>query len=162
MRKDLTDREPRSIMRGGLWPEFGEAIDRFYDEFWNRKPLTSLVSWPNDGDGFVPRLDITENEKEIKVKAELPGLEEKQVDVAIANDRLILKGKKEEAKEEKGENFERRERYFGAFHRVIPLSCEVNMPKATATFKNGLLTVVMPKAEGARKSSHRVAIKSAT
>ena len=102
-------------------------------------------------EGFIPRVDVTEMEKEIRVTAELPGMEEKSVKVELEESALMLSGEKKEEREEKTRHGYRMERRYGSFHRVIPLPARVEMDKAKAEYRNGILTVTIPKAVEARK-----------
>ncbi|WP_461833616.1 Hsp20/alpha crystallin family protein [Desulfothermus sp.] len=97
-----------------------------------------------------PAINISENEKEIKVKAELPGLEPKDVELTIQNNTLILKGEKKLEEEEKKDNFHRIECSYGSFYRSIPLPTEIDESKVSAKFKNGILEIRLPKKEEAR------------
>lgn len=99
----------------------------------------------------MPRVDVTETEKEIKVSAEIPGVDEKDVKVELEENALILSGEKKEEHEEKTRHGYRMERRFGSFHRVIPLPTRVESEKAKAEFRKGVLTVTVPKMEEARK-----------
>ncbi len=101
---------------------------------------------------FEPRVDVAENDKEVRITAELPGVEEKDVEVSLSRDAITIKGEKREEKEEKGKEQYRMERSYGAFRRSFSLPCEVDADKATASFKKGVLTVMLPKTAEAAKS----------
>jgi HSP20 family protein len=121
-------------------PRFGRRIsDAQNDEAW----LASMF------DGDVPPIDVEEKDNEIVVLAEIPGLDKKDFNVEIANDRLILRGQKKLENQERGRDYYYAERRFGAFTRVIPLPSEVDVKKSSAKYKNGLLRVVLPKANHA-------------
>ena len=96
-----------------------------------------------------------ETNKEVRVTAELPGLEEKDVSLAIANGVLSISGEKKSELEDKDRRFS--ERYYGRFERRIPLQ-DVDQDKASASFKNGVLTVTLPKSGEARDNIRRIAI----
>jgi HSP20 family protein len=102
-------------------------------------------------EGFLPRVDVTEENAEIKVTAELPGLDEKAVKVELEEDSLILSGEKKEEHEEKTRSGYRKERRYGSFRREIRLPARAQAEKARAEFKNGVLTVTIPKAEESRR-----------
>src|SRR6202048_4442021 len=108
-----------------------------------------------DGIGW-PQIDIDETNKEIRVTVELPGLDEKDVRVEIANGVLSISGEKKSESEDKDRRFS--ERYYGRFERRIPLE-DVDEDKVTASFKNGVLTVTVPQAaeanEGGRLAINR-------
>jgi HSP20 family protein len=112
--------------------------DRFSDR---------AMGWPN--------IEVSENEKEVKVTAEVPGLDEKDIEVELANDTLVIKGEKRTETEDKDRLFS--ERYYGRFERRIPVE-EVDEDKVSAAFKNGVLTVTMPKAPRAQSKVKRIAV----
>jgi HSP20 family protein len=109
---------------------------------------------------FSPRLDLSETEQELKVSAELPGLDEKNVEVSLTKNTLTISGEKKEEKEDKGQNFYRMERSYGSFKRTIPLPCEVEGDKVEATFNKGILTITLPKTEEARKHIKKITVKT--
>ena len=92
-----------------------------------------------------PALDVSEDENNVYVVADLPGVEEKDVKLNFQNGILTLSGEKQEEKETRGKNFHRVERSYGSFSRSISLPGEVNAEKATAGYKNGVLRVTLPK-----------------
>ena len=99
---------------------------------------------------IVPSMDLAETENELIVKAELPGLTEKEVDVVLEDDVLTIKGEKKQEKEEKGKHFHRVERSYGAFQRAFRLTSPVKSEEVSAKFENGVLEITLPKAEEAR------------
>jgi HSP20 family protein len=107
------------------------------------------------GTGGWPNIEVTDTDKEIKVTAELPGLEEKDIDVELANGVLSIKGEKKTETEDKDRLFS--ERYYGRFERRIPVD-EVEEDKVSASFKNGVLTVTLPKSAKAQENVKRVMI----
>ena len=102
-----------------------------------------------------------ETENAFKVTAELPGRDEKNVEVTLANNILTIKGEKSEEKEEKKPDYHVQERYFGSFERRFPVPESVDSTKIEATFKQGVLTVVLPKTAKAKKPEQKIEIKSA-
>ncbi|GIK40693.1 MAG: hypothetical protein BroJett011_45260 [Chloroflexota bacterium] len=108
---------------------------------------------------FSPRVDVTENEKEVRITAELPGLEEKDIDVSLSNDVLTISGEKKAEREDKGDNYYRMERSYGSFHRSIPLPTEVDTDHCDATFKNGVLQITLPKVH-LKESAKKITIKA--
>ena len=140
----LAEREPFAVLRR----EMDALFDGFFSEFGGAaKTLQS----------FTPRIDVTENEKEVRITAELPGVEEKDVEVSLSGDAITIKGEKREEKEEKGEQY-RFERSYGSFRRTFSLPCEVDADKASAAFKKGVLTVTLPKTANAAKTK-KIAVK---
>ncbi|RMD87353.1 MAG: Hsp20/alpha crystallin family protein, partial [Alphaproteobacteria bacterium] len=119
-------------------------IERAFDEFWSR--------FEGNGFGFprvegfaVPAVDVVETDKGLEVTVDLPGLEEKDVDLALTEDTLTIRGEKKEEREEKEGNAYLRERSYGAFYRAIPLPAGIDADKAEATFRNGVLKVMLPR-----------------
>jgi HSP20 family protein len=108
---------------------------------------------------WAPAVDIIENEHGIVIKAELPGIDPKDVAVTIDNNVLTLKGERHVENEAKKENFHRMERAYGVFARSFALPEHVDPAKVTAGFKDGLLTVTLPRSEGAK--SRTIEIKAA-
>jgi HSP20 family protein len=109
---------------------------------------------------FSPSVDIKESDKEIKVAAELPGLDDKDIEVSLGKDSLTIKGEKNEEKEDKGKNYYRMERSYGSFTRTIPLPAEIDTDKAKAEFKKGVLTVTLPKTARAIKETKKISVKA--
>jgi HSP20 family protein len=102
-----------------------------------------------------PSIEVSETEKDLKVTAELPGLDEKDVQVELANGVLSIKGEKKTETEDKDRRFS--ERFYGRFERSIPVE-DVDEDKISASFKNGVLTVTMPKTPQSRSNVKRIAI----
>ncbi|MBF0486988.1 MAG: Hsp20/alpha crystallin family protein [Nitrospirae bacterium] len=111
--------------------------------------------------GFNPSVNVLETDTEIKVTAELPGMDEKDIEVSLTKDALTLKGQKKEEKEDKGSNYYHMERSYGSFVRTIPLVCAIDDNKVEAEFKKGILTIKLPKTAEAVKETKKVAVKSA-
>jgi len=109
---------------------------------------------------FTPSIDVKENDKEYLIKAELPGVEEKDIDVTVTSDSVTIKGEKKEEKEDKDKNYYYMERSYGSFSRVIPLDAEIESGKAEARFKNGILDIKIPKNQKAKEKGTKVSIKT--
>lgn len=110
---------------------------------------------------FMPSIDVKESDKEFTIRAELPGVEEKDIEVTVTSDAVTIKGEKKEEKEDKGKNYYYMERSYGSFNRVIPLSTETEANKAEAGFKNGVLNITIPKSQSAKAKETKVPIKAA-
>lgn len=136
-------------------------VDRLLQSFARQMDLEPLFA--PDLPMFSPTMDVVENDKALQVTAELPGLEQKDVEVELTANSLILSGEKSQEKEERGESFYRRERSFGSFRREIPLPWEIDADKvkADATFKNGVLTVRVPKPKGVKPTAKRIPVTAA-
>jgi HSP20 family protein len=146
-RKPLGGRR-REIMMRGLMPWTGnlkQEMDRFFDRMlesrWDELP--ALGDW-------VPSMDISETKDSLVAKVEAPGMEEKDIQVSLQENLLTIKGEKKQEKEEKEERYHRIERSYGAFTRSVRLPVAVDASRVTATFKNGLLTVTLPKTPAAK------------
>ena len=124
------------VLRGFDVTPFGS--DRLFDR---------TLGWPN--------IEVSETDKEVKVTAELPGLEEKDVEVELANGVLVIKGEKKTETEDKDRLFS--ERYYGRFERRIPVE-DIEEDKVNAAFRNGVLTVTMPKSAQAQRQVKRIAV----
>jgi HSP20 family protein len=141
--------------------DFQREMNRLFDDFWSDFPiagrrgeraLTSSV--------FSPRVDVSETDTEVKVSAELPGMDEKDINVEMDDSAITVRGERHEEKEDKGKNWYSREQTYGSFHRVIPLPASVDGAKAKAKFKKGILTVTVPKREEAQDKRKAIAIES--
>ncbi len=136
-----------------------QEMNRLFDEFFNRLNLTPFRMLEEQWDVFSPRVNVVENDKQVKVSAELPGLDEKDIDVSLSNNVLTISGEKKEETEDRGKNYYCMERSYGSFRRSIPLPCEVDSDKADATFKNGVLTITLPKTAEAQRRK-KIAVKA--
>jgi HSP20 family protein len=127
-------------------------LNRMFDGFWDGF---------NGRNGAFPRTDVAETDREVEVSIELPGIDEKDVDVAIANDVLTVRGEKKDYREEKRKGFYLAERSYGAFHRSIPLPPGVDSDKAKAEFKKGILTISLPKTPEAQSRVKKITVSAA-
>jgi HSP20 family protein len=110
------------------------------------------------GAGFAPALDICEEADKIIIKADLPGMEKDSVDISITDNVLTLKGERKQEKEDKGRNWHRIERSYGAFSRSVVLPGTVDRDKVTAEYKNGVLMITAPKTEAAKPKQIKVQV----
>ena len=132
--------------------EMDSLFDNFFRGF-DMEPFESRLG------GFSPRIDVTEDGKKIKISAELPGMDEKDIDLSIQNDMLTIKGEKKEEKEDKGKDYYRMERSYGSFVRTIPLPVEVDTAKVEAKFKKGVLSITLPKTAEAVAETKKISVK---
>ena len=142
------EQNPFSLLRR----EMDSLFDNFYRGF-DIEPFESRLGV------FNPKVDVTENDKEIKISAELPGMDEKDIDVSLQIDMLTIKGEKKEEKEDKGKDYYRMERSYGSFSRTIPLPIEVETEKVEAKFKKGVLSITLPKTAKAVAETKKIAVK---
>lgn len=135
-----------------LFKEMENMVRHFWDVFPSEEPTMDLSR------EWTPRLDLAETETAIEVKAELPGLGKKDIDISLEGGNLIIKGEKHEEKEEKDKRFHRIERTYGSFYRAIRLPVEVQPDKIEAAYENGVLTVTLPKTEEAKKGATHIEV----
>jgi len=134
-----------------LHREMNRLFDDFFPDFDVRPSMM--------GNGFNvgwPHMDLSETDKEVTVTAELPGMEEKDVELLLEDGMLTLKGEKRAETDDKDRQVSKR--YYGRFERHIPLGAEVQADKAEARFKNGVLTVTLPKNPDAQPKARRISI----
>jgi len=135
-------------------------MNRMFDNLF-RDPLGPLSLRESGMFGeFTPSVDVVESDAEFKVTAELPGMDVKDIQISLEQDTLVLSGEKKSEHEEKAKGYHRLERSFGSFQRVIPLTTEVDENKVDAQFRNGVLTITLPKTPAAVKTSKKIAIKA--
>jgi len=135
-------------------------MNRLFEDIFEDFGIEPFGRWAERTGTFLPRMDVTETDKEITVTAELPGLDEKDFEVTLEQDHLIIRGEKRVEHEDKGKDYHRIERSYGSFHRAIPLPCEVEQDKVEATFKNGVLKITLPKSATAVSSRKRITVKT--
>ena len=136
-------------------------VNRLFDDFFRGFDLRPLRTAEERWGGFSPKMDLEETEKEYRITAELPGMEEKDVEVLLTGNSITLKGEKKEEKEEKGKSFYHVERSYGSFQRTVPLPEGIDLKKVDADFRNGVLTIKLPKTAEAKKVGKKVPIKGA-
>ena len=117
-------------------------IDNLLHEFFGGPIHTGPLSGE-----WMPPADITETDDRVTVKAELPGIEEKDIDISISGNVLIIRGEKKRLKEVKDGDHYLGDRYYGSFHRIFQLPADIVQEKAEATFKKGVLRIIVPKVE---------------
>lgn len=136
---------------------FRQEMDKLMDDFlggFDLRPFSFRA------DAFTPSVDVVDTDKEIRVSAELPGMDEKDIEVSLTGEVLTIKGEKKEEREEKGKDYFRSERSYGSFLRNIPLPIEVDTTKVQASFKKGVLTVNMPKTTKAIDRTKKINVKA--
>ena len=138
-----------------LHREMNRLFDDMFRGFDSRLPATSGTSNRMPA-GNWPGVEVSENDKELRVTAEIPGVDEPDLEVMLEDDVLILRGEKRSETEDKDRQFS--ERYYGSFERRIPLGTEIEEDKVGASFKNGVLTVTLPKSAKAQQRTRRIAI----
>jgi HSP20 family protein len=131
-------------------------MNRLFDDVF--RDFGAPLSTMGGGSWFAgwPQIEVSETDKAVEVTAEIPGLEEKDVEVVLEGDVLVLRGERRSETEDKDRSFS--ERFYGRFERHIPLGSEIEEQNVEATFKNGLLTVRLPKSAAAQSKARRIAI----
>lgn len=119
-------------------------MNRMLDRFFRGGDLSDLEM---DAGAWMPPIDLAETEDKFTVKAEIPGIDPKEVEISVKDNILHIKGEKKEEKEEKGKNYYRMERRYGSFARSINLPSSVDTNKVTAEYKNGVLEIALQKKE---------------
>jgi len=154
-----------------MWRPFENLrheVDRLFDDFYTRLPFRPPFRRPAfDVEPFwapqswvtVPAVDFVEHDDAFEMTADLPGLDEKSIELKVANGVLTIKGEKTEDKEEKKGDFHLRERRVGSFERSFRIPETVDTDKIEASFKQGVLTVKMPKTADAQKSAKKIEVK---
>ena len=137
-----------------------QAMNELFNNFNSFSPSSELplMSYARN---WNPRLDVAETEKEIYVTAELPGMDEKDINISLSGDQLIIGGEKREEKEEKGRTYHRIERNWGSFQRVLPLYWDVDRNNIKAIFSKGVLTITLYKTQKAQEMVRRIPVKTA-
>ncbi len=140
------------VKREGPFFSLRREMDRLFEDFFRG---WEVAPWA-EGEWF-PALDVAETNDQVIVRAEIPGMEPKDIEVTLSDDSLSVRGEKKEEKEEKKKNYHRRESHYGSFSRVIRLPALVDTAKAEASYDKGVLTVTAPKME--KEKTKRVEIK---
>ncbi|MBY6241766.1 Hsp20/alpha crystallin family protein [Methylosinus sp. Sm6] len=149
------------------WHPF-ETLRRQIDRLFEDAPFQRAT--PSDLEPFgrfslgwatTPAVDLVEKDQEYQVTAELPGLDEKNIEVKLHNGSLVISGEKKEEREEKDKGYFLSERRFGAFRRAFRLPEDVDKEKIDATFTKGVLTVRLPKSAAAQKPEKVISVKAA-
>jgi len=130
-------------------------MDRLWDSFLEGKPARKARE---EGE-WLPSLDVSETKGDLVVKAELPGIDPKDIDISLNEGILIIKGEKKQEKEEKEEGYHLIERSYGSFTRLIRLPREVQNEKINAFYKNGVLKITLPKSEEAKKKEIKIKVE---
>jgi len=156
-----SDRPPLAALR--------QEMDRLFDEFFSTSPFAMLRRRQLDSDPWrrlqsmfdatAPVVDVAERDKEYHVSAELPGLTEADVDIAMANGMLTIKGEKKQETSAEKQDYVVSERRYGAFQRSFPLPEDADPESITARMKDGLLTITVPKRADAASRRRKIEVK---
>lgn len=144
-------------------------VDRLFEEFgrppahfpFGRSTFDIEPLWKRGMPGHsVPAVDITEKDAAFEMTVELPGMEEKDVQIKLANGNLVISGEKKEEKEESRKDYHLSERHFGAFQRIFSLPENVDPDRIEASFHKGVLAISLPKRPEAAQPEKRIPVKS--
>lgn len=143
-----------------LHREMNELFEDFFGDF------ETGLAWPRSSglrsrdDAGTIRIDVAENEKEFRVMADVPGLEEQDIDVELSDNLLTIRAEKTEERDEQEADFHIVERSYGSFQRTVPLPGGLEQDQAQANFKNGVLTIIVPKSAEARQSRRQIPVQA--
>lgn len=142
---------------GGLW-QLHREMDRLFDEAFRgfglpTRPGSSLTS--SQPTAFVPRLNVASTEQGYSITLEAPGLSREDIKLDLQDRTLFIRGEKRQEKEEKDQHFYRIERHYGQFQRVLELPADVELEKISASMKNGVLTLTLPRQTGVTNNGQR-------
>jgi len=161
---NVPEKSDRAPARSGISHPLSllhSEVDRLFDDFMSDLgPWRSRLSRPFDTEQ-LPSIDVSETDKEVEVKADLPGMDEKDIEVSLSDGVLTIKSERKAEKEEKDEkkSFHRVERSYGLYRRSVSLPCEIDENKVKADFSKGVLTVTMPKSAKAKSKVKKITIK---
>jgi HSP20 family protein len=141
---------------GTLLPRWLERFEELFTDVWPT-PWT-LLRFPEDLGLRVPPIDVFEEGGSIVAKAELPGMKKEEIEVVVSGSELTISGRKEKEEKVERKDYRRFERASGAFRRTVALPAEVALDKVTATYKDGVLEIRAPKAEGAAARGRKVEV----
>ena len=134
------------------------GVSRFQPDLFDR--FFGDAGWPTlfgqEERWFAPNVDVSESDDAITVKAEMPGMKKEDIDITVSDGLLTLSGEKKDEQEEKKENYHVRESRYGAFRRTVRLPADVDADKIDAGYRDGVLTISVPKSERARSKKIEV------
>jgi HSP20 family protein len=158
---------PSTLQPWRPFESFRRDVDRLFDDFaggtW-RSPFGRSLFEPfrraETAFSSVPAVDITQTDKGYEITAELPGMEDKDIEVKLANGVLTIRGEKRDEKEEKNKDYYLRERSFGSFERSFQVPENIDTDKISAGFKKGVLTIMLPKSAEAQRAEKKIEVKA--
>lgn len=168
VKKSTTPATPAKTEDWAPFESLRREIDRLFDDFrpfdWHlpskvfgfEVPRVSRAAWQ-----IAPAMDLVEKDNAYEITAELPGLDEKDIEIKLSNHTLTIKGEKSEEKEDKQKDYYLSERRYGSFQRSFQLPDGVDGDKIDANFAKGLLTVKLPKTAEAKKAEKKITVKAA-
>jgi HSP20 family protein len=137
-------------------------MNRLFDDVFGGFGLPSAFGPALRQMPAAPKIDISETDNEIQITAEMPGIDQNDVEVLLEDDRLIIRGEKKEEREDKDRNYHVRERVQGAFSRTLPLPFAPDPNQVKAEFRNGVMTITIPKPQEVKQKQHRIEVQKDT
>lgn len=163
---DMTEQNGGKSRRGMLSSPLAELhneVDRLFGDFLSdaRPWYAPRDLWGAEKGEFTPNIDVSETDKAVEVTADLPGIDEKDVEITLSNGVLTIKGERKTEKEEKDEetSFHKVERSYGLYQRSIAVPAEVDENKVKADYTKGVLTITLPKIAKAKPKVKKISIK---
>lgn len=137
------------------WPSRAGLLQRL----WHKEPFKDIGRWPSLPHlGLTPRADVSEADGKYEVSVELPGIDEKDIDVTLSDGLLTVKGEKKDEREEKNKDYHLTERSYGAFRRTFNVPEGIDADKVSAGFNKGVLTIALPKTKAAKTKARNVKV----
>ncbi|NWG02451.1 MAG: Hsp20/alpha crystallin family protein [Syntrophaceae bacterium] len=155
MAKELTVWRPFRELVPFDFDQMKREMDRLWDSFFER----GMRRRTEEAGEWYPSLDVAETKNDIVIKAEVPGMEPKDIDISLSDGILTVKGEKKREREEKEEDYHLIERSYGSFARSVQLPKGIQSDKINASYKNGVLKVVLPKSEEAKKKEIKIKVE---
>ena len=152
------------------WVQDQKNVPHSFEEFQRQLNDLLEVMWTKigtqhhgvSGRAYSPRSDLGESAKALEIRMDLPGVEEKDIEIRVSDDNIIIQGEKKSEYEEKGWNYHLSERAYGSFHRTFSLPPGADADKTKASFENGVLTIAIPKKAGSQKPGKSIPIGAKT
>lgn len=133
-------------------------MERVFDDFWRDFELPMFGRFDRSFAPMLPKMDLMEEDDCFRMTFELPGMDEKDVEVELHDNVLTIKGEKKAESEEKEDKYSYTERSYGSFHRSIPLGADILTDKVEASFEKGVLMIVLPKSPEAKKLTRKIPV----
>lgn len=149
---------PFGVGRDPFGP-FRREMDRLFDDFFTPAEGRSFAVPSAAAESLWPRIDVEETEQAFVVTAEVPGLQEKDIELNLRDNLLTISGEKREERQDQKRGAAYAERFYGQFRRTIPIDAPLDEEKVDARFRNGVLTVTLPKSQKAEAKARRIEVK---
>lgn len=138
-----------------------DMMDRWMDDLFQEWPMLRLRPFEWRTQEFMPSVDVIDEEKQVRINAEVPGMSPEDIDITLSGGNSItISGEKKWERKEEGRDVRYSERSYGTFRRYVSLPAEVQPDKVEATFKNGVLSIVLPKSPRAMEQTKKIEIKA--